>query len=209
MLGGCSGEKHRRGSLSSLPLPLVTLTLLGILPALGCRSALSPRGAYTAQLPPRGPATSPNGRNSPRARDNNNKKTAAHLNAPSSQARHMLSVNDTAPQPRTPFVGVAMPGGRSGGNEGRTSAHHRNVGWQDGVLFHYKASLKPLSKQPSPKYACLSFSASASNCHPAPRRARNAEQADSQGEDAPGHAPRNKWGTPLGKSCDGGSRAGW
>lgn len=90
-------------------------------------------------------------------------------------------------------------GGSAGGNEGGTSAHHRNVGWQDGVLFHYKASLKPLSKQPSPKYACLSFSASASNCHPAPRRARNAEQADSQGEPGKG-CPRARTKEQMGHS---------
>lgn len=72
--GGCLGQARGRspggGSGSFPPLALVTLTLFGILPAPGHRSALSPGAAWTAQLPQRGPATSPNGRNSSRARDN-------------------------------------------------------------------------------------------------------------------------------------------
>lgn len=119
LLGGGSGEKHWRGLLSSPPIPLVTLTLLGVLPAPGHRSALSPRGACTAQLPPRGPSTSPNGRNSSRARDNS-KKTSCPFKCPLLPGQTHAPCKRYCPGPhlsRTPFVAVAVPGEERGVRE--------------------------------------------------------------------------------------------
>lgn len=177
-MGPARGRSTGRGSFS--PLARVALTLFGILPALGHHLALSPGAAWIAQLPQREPATSPNGRNSSRVR-NNKTPHSCSFKCPLLPGRHTLPESDTASQPR-PHLSGWQCRGEKGGEGGSTSAHHRNVGWQGGVLFHYKALPYPLSRQLSPKHACLSFPASGGNCHPAPVRARNADQVSQQGE---------------------------
>lgn len=99
--GCCLGENHWKEPLSSSPLPLVTLTLLGVLPALGhtAQPFLLEEPVLLSsphvELPPVQMAGT-----APEQGTTTTKKSAAHLNAPSSQARHML------PEPRTPFVRV-------------------------------------------------------------------------------------------------------